>query len=69
MLLYLLRSYHELGLHQGVKLVLSQRLELHGTLLQRQTLLVGILGHFAGHIVANLGVEACYQHQTIDSNS
>lgn len=69
MLLYIRRSNHELRLHQAVELLLCERLELHGTLLQRQTLLVGILGHLAGHIVANLGVKACHQHQAIDKNS
>lgn len=55
---------HKLRLDKRVKLLLGQGIELKSTLLESQALLVGVLGDLAGHIVANLGVEAGNQHET-----
>lgn len=57
---------HELGLDECVKLLLGEGVELHGALLEGQALLVRILGDLAGHVVANLGVEAGDEHKTIE---
>ena len=59
------RTDHELGLDEGIKLLLGQCLHLHRTLLQGQALLVSVLGNLAGHVVANLGVEAGDKHESI----
>lgn len=59
---------HQLGLDKGVKLVLGQSLELQGTLLEGEALLVGVLGYLAGHVVADLGVKAGDKHKTARHN-
>lgn len=56
---------HELRLDERVKLLRGESLELHGALLESEALLVGVLGNLAGHVVANLGVEAGDEHETI----
>jgi hypothetical protein len=66
--LIILRPNHQLGPDQLVKVFLTQRLQLHRALLQREALLVRILRHFASHVVANLRVEACHEHKTFDNN-
>lgn len=63
--LKLLRANHQLGADKGVKLFLSKGVELHGGFLKSQTLLVSILGNLAGHVIANLGVEASDQHKRL----
>lgn len=62
--LLFLGADHQLRADVFVKVLLAQSLELHGALLQRQALLVGILGHFRGHIVPDNWVQAGNKHQT-----
>lgn len=54
---------HELRLDEGIKLLLSEGIQLEGRLLERETLLVGILSNLASHVIANLGVEAGDKHE------
>ena len=49
----------------AIEILFTQRLQLHRALLQRQTLFVGVLGYFRCHIVADYGVETCYEHKTV----
>lgn len=58
------RSDHELRLDEAVKLLGGESLELHGGILQGETLLVSVLGDLAGHVVSNLGIEASNKHET-----
>lgn len=48
-----------------VKLLLTQGLKLHCTLLEGQVFLVCILGDLGGHVVPNDWVKARYKHETI----
>lgn len=59
---------HQLGLNQGIKLLLSQSIELQSTLLEGKALLVSVLGNLASHIVTDLGVEAGNKHETVESS-
>ena len=59
-------SDHELGLDKRVKLLLGQGVELESALLEGEALLVRVLGHLAGHVVANLGVEAGDEHEPVE---
>ena len=59
------RAHHQLGLDQGIKLLLSQCIQLEGTLLKGKALLVSVLGHLTSHIVSNLRVKAGDKHKTI----
>lgn len=63
-LFLLLGADHQLRADVLVEVLLAQSLELHSTLLQGQTLLVGVLGDLGGHVIANNGVQAGNQHQT-----
>lgn len=54
---------HELRLDECVEFVRSQGVELHGAVLESQTLLVRVLGYLGCHIVTDLGVEAGNQHE------
>ena len=63
--LVLLGSDHQLRANVGVELLLAESLELHGALLEGKTLLVSVLGHLAGHVVTNDGVEAGDQHERL----
>jgi len=56
---------HQFRPDQLVKVLLAQGLQLHGRLLQGQALLVRVLGYLAGHVVADLGVEASNQHESV----
>lgn len=58
------RSNHELRLDEGVELSFSEGLELHGTLLEGEALLVSVLGDLGSHVVSDLGVEASDEHET-----
>jgi hypothetical protein len=48
-----------------VEVGFADDLELEGGFLERETILVRVLGGFAGGIVANDGVEAGYEHETV----
>lgn len=58
------RANHELRLDEGIKVLFVEGLELHGALLEGETLLVSVLGDLGGHVVSDLGVEAGNEHET-----
>jgi hypothetical protein len=63
--LHLLGGNHQLRADVLVKVLRADDLQLHSSLLQCQVVLVRVLGSLAGSVVANDGVEASNQHQTI----
>lgn len=60
----LLGVQHQLWADILVKVLFAESLELQGTLLEGNALLVGILGYLGSHVVANNGVEAGHKHKT-----
>ena len=60
----LLGRNHELRADVLVEVLRADDLELHGSLLQCQAVLVGVLGGLGGGVVADDGVEAGDQHKT-----
>lgn len=48
----------------GVEVLLAKGLQLHSTLLQSETLLVGVLSDLGRHVVTDNGVQAGDEHQT-----
>ena len=58
---------HQLRLHELVEVCLAQGVQFHGTLLEGQTLLVRILSNLACHVIANLGVKAGDQHESVSN--
>jgi hypothetical protein len=63
--LVLLRPNHQLRSDILVKVLLTDSLQLHRRFLQGQSLLVSILGHFAGHVIPDLGIQAGYEHKSV----
>ncbi len=63
-LLLLLGGQHEFGPDMFVKLLRGQRLQFHCRLLQSQTLLVSVLGHFGSHVIADDWVQTGNKHET-----
>jgi hypothetical protein len=59
----LLRRNHELGADVLVEVLGADDLELHGGLLEREAVLVRVLGGLGGGVVADDGVEAGDQHK------
>ena len=64
LLFLLLGSKHQLRADMGVEVLLAEGLKLHGTLLQSETLLVGVLSDLGCHVVTDNGVQAGDKHQT-----
>lgn len=48
-----------------VEVLLAESFQFHGTLLERQAFLVGVLGDFGGHVVTNDWVQAGHKHETV----
>ena len=59
----LLRTQHQLRPHIAIEVRLAQRPQLHGALLERESLRVRVLGHLGCHVVADDGVEARDEHE------
>ena len=64
-LFLLLGSQHQFRPDVLLEFFLGQSTEFQSALLQGDTLLVGVLGHLGGHVVANDGVQAGDKHQTV----
>jgi len=60
-----LGSNHQLRPDELVELGLRKGLELERALLQGDALLVRVLGHLGGHVVADLRIEAGHQHERL----
>jgi hypothetical protein len=63
-LLLLLRSQHQLRADMLLKVLFTEGLELHRALLERNALLVCVLGDLGRHVVPDDRVQAGNKHQT-----
>lgn len=67
--LHLLGRNHQLGANVLVEVLGADDLELHGGLLEREPVLVRVLGRLGRGVVADDGVEAGDQHEAVGTVS